>query len=137
MKANWEEIPRGDVMPQYAGIYVTMNPAGNIVMSRVTYQMMDEPEAFLILYDKVNNRIGLKPTRMSMKNAYPARVGSRSGAKLVRAHRLTRERRIILPHTVQFYDAEINEDGILVLDLRTAKPSPRALGHARNKNQGA
>lgn len=126
MKADWQEIQRGDVMPQYAGIYVTMNPAGDIVMSRVTYQMMGSPAAFVILYDKANNRIGLKPAALSTRNAYPARVSNKCGAKLVRGHRLTREHRIDLPHTVRFYDAEIDEDGILILDLRTAKPSPRA-----------
>ena len=135
MRADWQEVPRGDMMPQYAGIYVTMNPAGDIVMSRVTYEMMGEPKAFLILYDKPNNRIGLKPAHLSTRNAYPARVSNRAGAKMVRGHRLTREHRIILPHTVQFYDADIDEDGILILDLRTAKISPRALGHPRNRGK--
>ncbi len=126
MRADWQEVPRGDVMPQYAGIYVTMNPAGDIVMSRVTYEMMGAPKAFVILFDRTNNRIGLKPAALTTKNAYPVRVSNKCGAKLVRGHRLTREHRIDLPQTVRFYDAEIDEDGHLVLDLRTAKVSPRA-----------
>ena len=134
MRGDWIEIPRGDMMPQYSGIYVTMNPMGDIVMSRVTYQMMDEPKAFKILYDKANNHIGLKPTTLTAKNAYPARVSNRSGAKLVRGHRLVREHRIDLPYTVRFYDADIDEDGILRLDLHTAKISPRARAH-RNKSE--
>ena len=134
MRADWQEIPRGDIMPQYSGIYVTMNPKGDIVMSRVTYQMLDEPPAFVILYDKVNNRIGLKPAALATKNAYPARV-QKAGAKMIRGHRLTRMHRIELPHTVRFYDADINEDGILILDLRTAKVSPRARNHPRNRDK--
>ncbi len=58
MRADWQEVLRGDVMPQYAGIYVTMNPAGDIVMSRVTNEMMGAPKAFVILFDRTNNRIG-------------------------------------------------------------------------------
>ncbi len=135
MRADWQEVPRGDVVPQYAGIYVTMNPMGDIVMSRVTYEMMGEPKAFLILYDTTNKRIGLKPAALTTRNAYPVRVSNRAGAKMVRSHRLTREHRINLPHTVRFYDADIDEDGILILDLRTAKICPRALGHARNLNR--
>jgi len=130
MKADWAEVPRGDVMPQYAGIYVTMNPKGDIVMSRRTYQRMGEPKAFVILYDKANCRIGLKPAHASTRNAYPVRVSNRCGAKMVRGYRMTREYGIDLPQTVEFKDADINEDGILVLDLRTAKISKRAL--ARN-----
>ncbi len=133
MRADWQEVPRGDVMPQYSGIYVTMNPMGDIVMSKVTYQMMGEPKAFVILFDKVNNRIGLKPAALATKNAYPVRVSNKAGAKMVRGHRLTREHRIVLPHTVRFYDADIDEDGILILDLRTAKISNRARNHPREK----
>ena len=136
MRAEWQEVPRGDVQPQYAGIYVTMNPMGDIVMSRVTYEMTGSPQAFLILFDKVNNRIGLKPCTLTTRNAYPVRVSNRSGAKMVRGHRLTREHRIDLPQTVRFYDADIDEDGILILDLRTAKVSPRSLGHPRNRAKG-
>ena len=134
MRADWQEVPRGDIMPQYAGIYVTMNPAGDIVMSRVTYEMLGSPPAFVILFDKTNNRIGLKPAALATRNAYPVRV-QKAGAKMLRGHRLTREHRIILPQTIQFHDAEIDEDGILVLDLRTAKISPRARNHPRNRGK--
>lgn len=136
MRADWQEVPRGDVMPQYAGIYVTMNPMGDIVMSRVTYELTGSPKAFVILFDTTNKRIGLKPAALTTRNAYPVCVASRSGAKKIRGHRLTREHRIDLPQAVRFYDADIDEDGILILDLRTAKVSPRSLGHARNREKG-
>ena len=134
MKADWIEVPRGDVMPQYAGIYVTMNPKGDIVMSRVTHEMLEGPPAFLIWYDKANSRIGLKPATLTTKNAYPARV-KKSGARMIRGHRLMRDHRIDLPYTVRFYDADINEDGTLILPLRTAKISPRAASHPRNRDK--
>ena len=133
MREDWQEISRGDILPQHAGIYVTMNPKGDIVLSRITYEMLDSPPAFVILFDKTNRRIGLNPAALATRNAYPARVASRAGAKKIRGHRLTREHRIDLPHTIQFFDADINEDGILVLDLRTAKISPRTASHARNR----
>ena len=135
MKADWQEVPRGDVMPQYAGIYVTMNPMGDIVMSRVTYEMLGAPQAFVILFDRTNNRIGLKPAHLTTRNAYPVRVSNKCGAKLVRGHRLTREHRIDLPQTVRFYDADIDEDGHLILDLRTAKVSPRARKKSDSRDQ--
>jgi hypothetical protein len=134
MKANWEELPKDNTPSWTAGIYVTMNPKGNIAMSRVTYEMLDEPAAFVIYFDKINNRIGLKPAALSTKNAYRACVYSGKG-KVVFAHRLVRKYRIDLPQTVRFYDADIDEDGILVLDLRTAKVSPRALGYLARKRR--
>jgi hypothetical protein len=133
MRADWIEIKRGDVQPQYSGIHVTMNRQGTIVMSRVTYEMIGGPKAFLLLYDKANNRIGLKPAALTTANAYPALVASRSGAKMVHAFRLMREQRLILPQTVQFDDAEIDEDGILILDLRKTHVSKRALAWEKRR----
>lgn len=104
------------------------------MMSRVTYEMLDEPPAFVIYFDKVNNRIGLKPATLATKNAYPVRTVNRNG-KMVRGHRLTREHRIDLPMTVRFYDADIDDDGMLVLDLRTARVPKRVLNHYRNRDK--
>jgi hypothetical protein len=126
MKADWIEIKRGDMHPQRAGVRASMNPKGHIVINRVAHQIMGEPKGFLILYDRVNMRIGLKPATLSTRNAYPGVVSNRSGAKVIYAYRLMREQRINLEHTVQFDDAWIDEDGILILDLRTAVGSRRA-----------
>lgn len=73
----------------------------------------------------LRDRIGLKPTYAAIKNAYPTRVSNKASAKVLRGHRLTREHRITLPHTIQFVDPEIDESGVLILDLPTAKQSAR------------
>ena len=134
MKAEWIEIKRGDVPPQHAGMRVSMNTAGQIVINRSGYQLLGSPKAFSLLFDKVNNRIGLKPTGAGLRNAYPALKSNRNGAMMVRAFRLMREHRIILPKTVEFEDARIDDDGILVLDLRTAVVSRRALGYEKRRS---
>ena len=121
-------------MPQFAGIYVTMNPKGQIAMNKATYEMLDKPEAFLIFFDEVNNRIGLQPTSPSTKNAFRVCSYSRNGIK-VRAYRLIREYRIDLPQTILFPDAEINEDGFLVLNMRTSRVPDRVTNHYRNRNK--
>jgi hypothetical protein len=135
MKANWQEVPNGDMSPQTSGIYVTMNPKGQIAMSRGTYQMLDEPPAFLVLYDKANNRVGLQPAALSTKNAYRACKHNSCGGRAVHCYRLTRIHRIDLPQTVRFFDADIDEDGILRLDLRTARVPNRVLNHAANRKK--
>lgn len=136
MRPDWQELPNGDIHPAAAGISVSINPKGQIAMSRVTHQMLDEPPAFVIYFDKVNSRIGLKPATLATKNAYRAcKYTGRSGAKVIHANRLIREHRIDLPQTVRFDDADINEDGILVLDLRTAQVSKRVTNHHRNRKK--
>ena len=131
MQVEWSILPRGDVHPADTRVYVTMNRGGTIAMNKLTYQRMGEPAAFLVMFDKVNSRIALKPTGETMKHAYPARKYGRRGGRVVRAFRLLTEFGIKLPDTVEFKDAEIDTDGQLILDLRTAKVSPRAHSQAR------
>ena len=130
MRSNWKQVPRGDVAGQWARFYVTMNRRGYIVFSRKTYERLGEPEAFHLLFDAVNNRIGLRPTEPGMVDAYPAAKYGKHGGRLVRAWRLMEECGIELPGTIQFESAELDQDGVLVLDLRTAKLSTRSLAHS-------
>jgi hypothetical protein len=120
MRANWKEIPKDEVKGQWAAMYVTLNRKGEIKMSRVTYQRLHEPKAFHVLFDAANNRIGLKPTAAGLRNAFIPRPIGRHGGKVIRVFRLMAEAGIILPETIRFFDADIDLDGILVLDLRTA-----------------
>ena len=134
MKPDWREVPRDAVNGQWASLYVTMNRRGFIVMSRVTYQRLGEPKAFQVLFDATNNRIGLTPTALSTRNAYPAGPCGPNGGKVVRAYRLMQEHGILLPETIRFHDAHIDHDGILILDLRTARVSERAAKQPRSKS---
>lgn len=119
-------------MPQYAGIHVTMNRKGGIAMSRRTYERFGSPKAVLVLFDEVNNRIGLKPAAPGTRNAHPVNVANtKTGSKIVRCYRLIVEARIDLPATVEFPDADITAERLLTLDLRTARPSARAKARQR------
>lgn len=133
MKAEWEECPRGDLPPQYAGIYVTMNRRGEIMLSKNTYNVLGQPAAVLLLFDRTNRRIGIKPTAKNIRNAYPLLVSGRCGARKVHAFRLIREYNIDLPASIKFENAEIDDDGILRLDLRTAQIPLRVTNHWKNR----
>ena len=135
MKRQWKEMPRGDKRPQWAGIYVTMNSKGVIVINQVAHERGDSPEAYLLLYDAANNTIGLKPTRAAMRNAYPAGKYGRHGSRRVNAYRVLTENGLHIKDTLEFPDAEVDEDGILVLNLRTARVSNRALNHPTRRKE--
>ena len=125
MRTDWREVPRDNVIGQWAALYVTMNRKGFLVMSRLTFQRMGEPKAVILLFDQVNNRIGLKPAQLSTRNAYHIGPSGSHGGKMVRAYRLMQEFGIVIPETIRFQDPEIDEDGILILDLRNARVSTR------------
>ena len=129
MKRQWKEIARGDKRAQWAGMYVTLNSKGSLVMNRATHERLDSPEAFKVLFDEANNAIGLKPTVRALKNAYPAAKSGRHGGRRVNVYRLLTENDIYIKDTLTFPDAEIDADGILVLNMRTAEVSKRVLNH--------
>ena len=136
MKRDWKEIPRDDKRPQWAGIYVTLNSKGTIVMNRAAHERTGSPAAYLIFYDGANKTIGLKPTGSQMRNAFPAAKSGRHGGRKLAAYRLLVEGGLHIDDTLEFPDAEIDTDEVLVLNMRTAKISNRALNHPRRKGKG-
>lgn len=83
------------------------------------------------MFDAVNHRIGLKPTALGIRNAYPVAKYGKHGGRLVRAWRLMEEFGRGLTGTIQFDSADVEQDGIRVFDLRTAKVSSRSIAHTR------
>lgn len=133
MKTMWKEIPRDPTRGQWAALYVTINSEGAIVLSRLTHDRLGAPKAYQLFFDPVNNRIGLKPSALAGKHAYPAGPRGPHGGKVIRAFRLLKDCSLSIPETLQFFDAEIDHEGILILDLRTARISPRAARHRENR----
>jgi hypothetical protein len=89
MHIEWTVLPKDDgIHPTWSGVYVTINREGTIAMNKVAYGRMGEPAAFLIMFEKTNSRIMLKPTTLSTKHAYRAGKYNKQGGRLVRAFRL-------------------------------------------------
>jgi hypothetical protein len=122
MDRHWEQIGRDNTPGRWSAFHVTMSPKGEIAINRFTLEVMDSPEAFHLLFDRLNHTIGLKPTKKAVRDAYPTSARGRHGARLVRAFRLCQECGIRLPETVRFLAPEIDQDGILNLDLRKVRP---------------
>ncbi len=131
---EWTVLPRGEVAAHWSMLYVTMNPKGSIVISRTTHERLGSPPAFIIMFDRFNHRLGLKPAQIGEPNAYPARTYGRRGAKIIRAYRLLTEFGIHPPDLIEFERPQIDPDGLLVLDLRKIHISAKAHSQCRNKD---
>ncbi len=137
MKRDWKEIPKDKKRPQWAGMYVTMNSKGTIVMNRTADERLGSPTAYLLFYDPGNHVIGLKPTIRQLDNAYKKLKSGRHGGQKIFAYRLLKECDLIIKDTLEFPDAEIDIDGFLILNLRTATISKRALNHPTRREKAS
>lgn len=129
MSADWKILTKGDNAAQFPVLYATVNPKGAIVIGRAAFERMGSPEAFLVMFDPIRQLLGLRAAT-GVENAYPARKWGGSGAKVVRAHRMLKEFGIRPKDTLEFPDARI-DDGVLILDLQSARTSPRAHSQCR------
>ena len=133
MRANWTEckfVERHQV--PWVGLYVTLTRYGEFRLGRRTYEKMGEPAAVQILFDAANQRFGLKPTHLEMRNAFPVLKKGYAGGRRIRVLGVLRENNIDIPDTLRFHDADFDDEGILILDLRTARVPQSAKGHPRN-----
>jgi hypothetical protein len=112
-----------------------MDPEGIIALNRFTLEMLESPEAFFLFFDRINHTIGLQPTKKGVRDAYPTAKRGRHGARTVRAFRLCQEKNIRLPATVRFIDPQIDEDGILNLDLRKVRSVKKGVPNIKEEDQ--
>jgi hypothetical protein len=119
---------------QWADLDVTLNSKRTIVMNRAAYEKLNSPEAFMLLYEDVNKPISLMPAPSEMPNAYPAARSGKHGAKDKCISPAT-ECSIVVKEPLEFANAEIDPNGVLIIDLRTARISNRALDHPTQKEK--
>lgn len=125
-KKHWKQIGRDAKRGRWATFHVTMCPKGIIAINRFTIETLGSPDAFFLLFDELNHTIGLQPTAKGVTDAYPTAARGPRGAQMVRANRLCKECNIRLAATIRFTAPEIDQDGILNLDLRKAIPARKA-----------
>ena len=72
------------------------------------------------MFDDTNQRIGLKPAAAGERHAYNANNSGSAGSKKLTCNRMLVEHGIKLKQGLRFTDIEIDPDGFITLDLRTA-----------------
>ena len=65
----------------WESLYATLNPFGDLVISRRTHEILGSPDSYLLLFDVERNVIGLRPADgAAEKNAYPGSAGAGDAA---------------------------------------------------------
>lgn len=97
----------------------SINPEGAITFDLDTFKQMGEPLAVLLLFEESTRTIGLKPSDPDVKNAVIVRARHKVSNKVVRSKPFLEKNGVHLEGTIRIPYPRV-EDGVLILDLRTA-----------------
>ncbi|MDM7920915.1 MAG: hypothetical protein QUS14_01335 [Pyrinomonadaceae bacterium] len=129
MKRNclWEESPVG---PKTANrLWVTMDEKGSIMLGARAVEALKDPNWVVLMFDRLNSRIGIQPSDRYARNAFPVLQRSNGRHRVIRANSFCRFYGIRFGFVRAFTEIEI-EDGVMALNLGTTVPAGR-----RKKNE--
>src|SRR5947207_2512330 len=115
---EWDEFKETAARRFPDRLYATINPQGEFVVNVKTYIQMNEPEAVVLLYHADSKTIGVRPSRLEVPNAIAVKVRHIRYCRVFRAKKFLNKHGINLDRTVQFPSAQIDTDGVLILNLR-------------------
>lgn len=113
---KWEEFPVGP-SGAVSGLHVSLNRKGEILIGARTFRKFGEPEQVLLMFDRRNKSIGIVPTTPKATNCYPLMSKYNGAHRVIRANLFCRHYGINTDRTIVFNTAEIDEEGVLVLNL--------------------
>lgn len=118
----WEESPVG---PKTSNrLWVTMDEKGAILLGAKAVDALKDPDWVVLMFDRLNSRIGVKPSDRYARNAYPVLRRSNGRHRVIRANSFCRFYGIRFGFVRAFTEIEI-EDGVMVLSLGTTVPAGR------------
>lgn len=120
MERNWEEGKKGPRRGYRVGHYGTVTPKGVFFINRFTSEALREPEAVKLFFYRLNQTIGIRHAHPREENAFVTKTALR-GAKRIRAGHAVNQFGVYTTETIRFLNPEIDEKGVLLLDLRNAK----------------
>ena len=112
---RWERFTAGPAAKMNERLYVSLNSKGLILINRKMYEEFGVPEKAVLLFDRQKNVIGLSPAHRELKDGFPVR--QKDGYWFIEAAVFCKHYGIRIEKTEQFVSPEIDEEGILRLDL--------------------
>ena len=115
---QWDEFKDTAARRMPERLYATINPRGDFVINLKTYIRMNEPEAVVLLYDRDTRTIGVRPSRLTVPNAILVHTRHARYNRVFRSRKFLAKHGIKIDTTMQFPTAEIDTEGVLILNLK-------------------
>lgn len=119
MIKNWEEFALGPKDGREE-MHVTLNTHGEIMIGATAAERFGPHDRAVLLYDRWNGLVGIAPAAKPTENSFPIVNKSNGRHRVIRAGRFFRYYGIIMPRTTAC-KAEIDDEGVLVLDLKATR----------------
>ena len=121
MMTDWQEFKGGEHKTRYKFPRVTMSKSGEIRFGRRALEVLDRPRAVTLYFDVSRSCIGVKPVTPSETSFEMVRREDTSLYAYVRGSSFCKHYGIKPEASIEFVDVEMDADGIMVLDLKTAR----------------
>ncbi len=122
MKRTFEEFTGRGTHARSDKPRLTLQENGKLSLNQAAVQLLRDPEAVVLLYDRETRSVGLRPASADVAHAYPLNKHSAT-SRVITIAAFAKRYDIPLAPTRSFETTL--EDGILVFDLDKGTPSGR------------
>ncbi len=125
MISHWEEFKPGPTPKLEERLHATLSRKGLIFLNGNIHELMGGPDAVVLLFDKINSVIGLNPVSPNVSNAFRLKPKPPGRHRIIHASPFCRHYGIAVDNTTVFLNPQIDEDGVLRLDLKATTRARR------------
>jgi hypothetical protein len=113
----WEKFTGGPTRPREERLHVTINKKNVLMLNRNVHKLLGNAEAVELLFNRREAVIGVSPAKVQLTEAFP--VQNKGGYHVINASPFCRHFGIKVDGTEAFVNPEIDDTGVLRLNLAT------------------
>ena len=119
MIRHWEEFQLAPDTKKVTEARISLTPKGLISLNWIAMECFKDVRAVVLLFDRINSLIGLRPSEPGVRNAFPLIKSGKSKSCFVLAKKFCNFYGIRNNATVVFQHVERDETGTVVLNLKS------------------
>ncbi len=121
MISNWTAYEGGEHREKFRKPRVTLNPHKELYLGVKAVDLIGRPKAVRLYFDVAASLIGVMPVKEGTENSFPLHKIGKYTYAFVRAATFCNNFGIRPDARIEFQDVRIDPDGMMVLDLKTAR----------------
>ena len=114
---NWENFDEGPVRSTKERIHVTINSQGKIFFNKKALEALGSPDGVALMFDSRQKVIGVRASPYNRRETYLLRKHPNHAGRKISAMNFCRRFKVRPDGTYAFTTADVNNEGVLVLDL--------------------